>query len=178
MMYESFVPKKEDMDGNQVRLLSCGFLPTSSPCAGVFPGFPGRFCPPPGFLCLLVLLLRIRGFLYLNLWEFSAASACVIFDVFLSFLRPPQDKMHRQLSLTVGVCTPCQKSKLQQYNRFFFRVVMTPSLLPEGQAFIRRMWDFSECVIVIVIVIVKSAPDAAHDNADTLPSVEHEVYEA
>ena len=44
-MYESFVPKKGDMDGNQVRLLSCGFLPTSSPCVGVFPGFLGRFCP-------------------------------------------------------------------------------------------------------------------------------------
>ena len=42
-MYESFVPRKGDMDGNQVRLLSCGFLPTSSPCVGVFLGFPGQF---------------------------------------------------------------------------------------------------------------------------------------
>ena len=73
------------MDGNQVRLLSCGFLPPSSTCAGVFPGFPGRFCHPPGFLCLLVLLLRIRGFLYLNLWECCAASACVIFSCLFQF---------------------------------------------------------------------------------------------
>ena len=43
MVYESFVPRKGDMNGNQVRLLSCGFLPTSSPCVDVFPGFPGRF---------------------------------------------------------------------------------------------------------------------------------------
>ena len=46
-------------------------------------------------------------------------SLCDI-SCFFSSLRPPQDKMHRQLSLTVGLCTPCQKSKLQQYNRFFF----------------------------------------------------------
>ena len=51
-----------------IRYDCCGFLPPSSPCAGVFPGFPGRFCPPPGFLCLLVLL-----------------SACVIFHVFFQF---------------------------------------------------------------------------------------------
>ena len=38
----------------------------------------------------------------------------------VSSLRSPQDKMHCQQSLTVGLCTPCQKSKLQQYNRFFF----------------------------------------------------------
>ena len=74
------------MNGNQVRLLSYGSLPTSSQCVGVFPGLPGRFCPPPGFLCLLVMLLRIRGFLYLNLLEFSTASACVIFHVFFSVL--------------------------------------------------------------------------------------------
>ena len=29
---------------------------------------------------------------------------------------------------------------------------MAPTLLPVRQAFIRWMWDFSECVIVIVIV--------------------------
>ena len=31
MVYESLVPRKGDINGNQVRLLSCGFLPTSSP---------------------------------------------------------------------------------------------------------------------------------------------------
>ena len=49
---EFFVPEKENLDGNQVRLMSCGILPTSSPGVGAFPGFPGRFVPLPGFLCL------------------------------------------------------------------------------------------------------------------------------
>merc|ERR1712136_45376 len=47
-------------------------------------------------------------------------SLCDISCLFFSSLSSPQDKMHCQLSLTVGLCTPCQKSKLQQYNRFFW----------------------------------------------------------
>ena len=47
-------------------------------------------------------------------------SLCDVSCLFFSSLSSPQDKMHCQLSLTVGLCTPCQKSKLQQYNRFFF----------------------------------------------------------
>ena len=119
MMYESFVPKKGDMDGNQVRLLSCGFLPTSSPCAGVFPVSLAGFVPRLAS-CVSWCCCSESGDYCMNLWEFGAASACVTFHVFLSSLRPPQDKMHRQLFLTVGLCTLCQKSKLQQYNRFFF----------------------------------------------------------
>ena len=46
--------KKENLDGNQVRLISCGILPTSSPVVGAFPGFPGRFVP--GFLCFFVVV--------------------------------------------------------------------------------------------------------------------------
>ena len=57
-------------------------------------------------------------------------SLCDISCLFSVLWSSPQDKMHCQLSLTVGLCTPCQKSKLHQYNRFFFRGVMTPSLLP------------------------------------------------
>ena len=45
IVYEFLVPKKENLDGNQVRLMSCGILPTSSPGVGAFPGFPGRFVP-------------------------------------------------------------------------------------------------------------------------------------
>ena len=45
-MYESFVPKKGDMDGNQVRLLSCGFLPTSSPCGWCVSWFPWPVLSP------------------------------------------------------------------------------------------------------------------------------------
>ena len=53
IVYEFLVPKK-NLDGNQVRLMSCGILPTSSPGVGAFPGFPGPVCPPPGFLCFFV----------------------------------------------------------------------------------------------------------------------------
>ena len=50
--------------------------------------------------------------------------------------------LHRQRSRFVsGVTAPC---RLQRSDIL-------------GQAFIRRMWDFSECVIVIVIVIVTCA---------------------
>ena len=130
MMYESFVPKKGDMDGNQVRLLTCGFLPTSSPCAGVFPGFPGWFCPPPGFLCLLVLLLRIRGFLYLNLWEFSAASACVIFHVFFQFSETTSGQDASPTVLNSGFVHTLPKVQASTVQQILFRGVMTPSLLP------------------------------------------------
>ena len=38
--------------------------------------------------------------------------------------------MYCTLSLTMGLCTPCQLRKLHQRNRFFFSGVMTPTLLP------------------------------------------------
>ena len=62
IVHEFFVPKKEHLDGNQVRLLSCGILPTSSPGVGAFPGFPGRFVLLPASFVSLWMLLRIRGF--------------------------------------------------------------------------------------------------------------------
>ena len=62
IVYELFVPKKENLDGNQVRLLSCGILPTSSPGVGAFLGFLGQFVPLPASFVSLWMLLRIRGF--------------------------------------------------------------------------------------------------------------------
>ena len=49
---------------------------------------------------------------------------------------------------------------------------MTPTL---GQAFIRQVWDFSECVIVIVIVQdATHLPSDSHDVSDTVrPCQEH-----
>ena len=44
---------------------------------------------------------------------------CLVFSFFI--LSPSQDLMHCTLSITVGLCTPCQKSKLHQHNRFFLR---------------------------------------------------------
>ena len=38
---EFLVPKKQNLDVNQVRLLRCGILPTSSPGVVAFPGSPG-----------------------------------------------------------------------------------------------------------------------------------------
>ena len=46
-----FVPKKENLDTNQVRLFRCGILPTSSLGFVAFLGSPGR-SSPPGFLYL------------------------------------------------------------------------------------------------------------------------------
>ena len=51
IVHEFLVPKKENLDVNQVRLLHCGILPTSSPGVVAFPGSPGQ-SSPPGFLFL------------------------------------------------------------------------------------------------------------------------------
>ena len=145
------------MDGNQVRLLSCGFLPTSFSVCWCVSWFPWPVCLPPGFLCLLVMLLRIRGFLYLNLWEFSTASACVIFHVFFQFSEFTSGQDALPTVLNSGFVHTLPKEQASTVQQILFRGVMAPSLLPvQGQAFIRRMWDFSECVIVIVIVNVKN----------------------
>ena len=64
--YEFLVPKKENLDGKQVRLMSCGILPTSSPGVGAFPGFPGQFVTLLASSVSLWMLLRIRGFCVLE----------------------------------------------------------------------------------------------------------------
>ena len=52
-------------------------------------------------------------------------------------------QLHSTLRLsTVGYFANEQASTVKQ---ILFRWVMTPALLLLGQAFIRRMWDFSEC---------------------------------
>ena len=48
--------------------------------------------------------------------EFTPATACVLSRVFFFILSPSQDLMHCTLSITVGLLTPCQKSKLHQHN--------------------------------------------------------------
>ena len=53
VVYEFFAPKKEHLDGNQVRLMSCGILSTSSSGVGAFLGFLGQF-PFLGFFCFFV----------------------------------------------------------------------------------------------------------------------------
>ena len=92
--------------------------------------FPWRFCPPPGFLCLLVLLLRIRGFLYLNLWEFSAASACVIFHVFFQFSETTSGQDASPTVLNNGFVHTLPAVQASTVQQILVRGVMTPSLLP------------------------------------------------
>ena len=120
MVYESFVPRKRDMNGNQVRLLCCGFLPTSSPRVGVFLGFLGRFVSNLASvsLCDVALNPRILVFEFVRIQH--SISLCDISCHFFSSLSSLQDMMHCRLSLSMGLCTLCQKSKLQQYTRFFF----------------------------------------------------------
>ena len=66
IVYEFLVLNKENLDGNQVRLMSCGILPTSSSGVGAFPGFLGRFVPLLASFVSLWMLLRIRGFCVLE----------------------------------------------------------------------------------------------------------------
>ena len=88
------------------------------------------FCPLPCFLCLLVLLLRTRGFLYLNLWEFSGSiSLC---DIFMSFFQFSEFTSGQDASPTVlysGFVDTLPKVQASTVQQILFRGVMTPSLL-------------------------------------------------
>ena len=66
IVYEFLESKKENLDGNQVPLMSCGILPISSPGVGAFLGFPGRFVSLLASSVSLWMLLRIRGFCVLE----------------------------------------------------------------------------------------------------------------
>ena len=92
--------------------------------------FPWPVCPPPGFLCLLVMLLRIRGFLYLNLWEFSTAGGCVIFHVFFQFSEFTSGQDALPTVLNRGFVHTLLKVQASTVQQILFRGVMTPSLLP------------------------------------------------
>ena len=117
---------------NQVRLLRCEFLPTSSPGVVAFPGSPGR-CSlswlPVFYFC--VVLLLIRGFCDFE-FETSAQQQPVWSHVFVVFLYfefiSRLDALHSVLNSLYLHTLPM--SKLHQQNRFFFRRVMTPTLLP------------------------------------------------
>ena len=47
-----------------------------------FSWFPWPVCPPPGFLCFFVDVVPNPRILCIRIWEFSTASACVLFHVF------------------------------------------------------------------------------------------------
>ena len=127
-----FVPKKGNLGHDQVRLLRCEFLRTSSSGVVAFPGSPGR-SSPPGFLFFYfyVVLLRIRGFCDFE-FENSAQqqpvwSRVFVVSLYFEFISR-LDALHSVLNILFLQTLPM--SKLHQQNRLFFRGVMTPTLLP------------------------------------------------
>ena len=121
--------EKENLDGNQVRLLSCGTLPTSSTGIGAFPGFPGRFVHLLASFVSLWTLLRIRGFCVFEFGNSAQQQPVCYLMSFFSILSSFQDEMHCQLSITVCTCTACQRASFKSTTDSF-RGVMTPTLLP------------------------------------------------
>ena len=86
IVHECLVPKKEIWDGKQVRLMSCGILPTSSPSVGAFPGFLGQFVSLLASLVSFWLLLRIRGFCVLEFVNSAQQQpVCHLMSFFLYF---------------------------------------------------------------------------------------------
>ena len=120
IVYEFFVPKKEKLDGNQVRLMSRGILPTSSPGGGAFPRFPGLFCHFLAFFVSLWTLLRIRGFCVFdfgNSAQHQLVCHLMFFSGYSEFISG-YDALPTVLnSLYMHNLTT---TKLQQHNRFFF----------------------------------------------------------
>ena len=94
------------------------------------PGFPGRCVSLLESLVAPMVLLRIRGFWDSNLWIQCSNSLCDISCLFSVLWVHLRTWCTAHCPLTVCKCTPCQKSKLQQHDRFFFCGVMTPALLP------------------------------------------------
>ena len=128
-MYEFLVPKKENLDGNQVRLMSCGILPISSPGVGAFPGFPGRFVPLLASSVSLWMLLRIRGFSVLEFMNSAQQQpVCYLTFFYYSESISRQDALHTVLnSLYMHTLPKEQASTVQQ---ILFCGVMTLTLLP------------------------------------------------
>ena len=110
IVYEFLVPRKEKLDGNQVRLMSCGTCRLPLRVLVLFlvslAGLSSSWLP-----LSLWTLLRIRGF---RVFEFGNSAqqqpVCYLMSSFLYILSSSQDKMHCQLSLTVCICTPCQRA--------------------------------------------------------------------
>ena len=67
---------------------------------------------------------------------------------FLLTLSPSQVPLRYNLSSNSLYLHTLPTSKLHQQNRFFFVGPWSRHSCLQGQAFIRWMWDFSECVIV------------------------------
>ena len=114
----------------QVRLLLCVF-PHSflGLCLGFLVSLAG-FVPLLASCVSWWMLLRIRGFLYLNLWEFSTASACVIFHVFLQFSETTSGQDALPTVLNSGSVHTLPKEPASTVRQILFCGAMAPTLLP------------------------------------------------
>ena len=117
--YEFLVPKKENLDGKQVRLMSCGILSLLLRVF-LFSWFPWSVCLPPGFLGYFEDVAPNPRILCFRICEFSSATTCVLSHVFFfCILSSSQDSIHCTLSLTVCKCTPCQRASFNSTTDSF-----------------------------------------------------------
>ena len=119
-----------------------------------FPDFPCGFLTPVStcFVCGVAPNLRILWIC----WEFSTATACAISCCFSCPLSSSQVMMHYSLSTTVCICTPCQGASFPSETDSFLRGHGPDTLTCKARPSLDwLMWDFSECVIVIVIILTR-----------------------
>ena len=90
--------------------------------------FPWLVCLPPGFLCLLVMLLRIRGFLWGIQHSISLCDISCFFFQFSEFTSG-QDALPTVLNSGFVHTLPKEQASTSKTDSFFSGV-MTPTLLP------------------------------------------------
>ena len=153
--------------------MSCGILPTSSPCVRAFPGFPGRFVTLLASSVSLWTLLRIRGFCVLEFGNSAQQQPECYLMFFLCILSSSQDKMHCTLSVTVCTCTPCQRVSFNSTTDSFSFGHDPYTLACKARPLFDRCGT-SLSVIVIVIVTWKGYPYIAASQFDRFcwPSVD------
>ena len=134
MMYESFIPKKGDMDGNQVRLLSCGFPPTSSPCAGLFSWFPWPVLSPSWLPVSLGVVAPNPRILFEFVGIQRSISLCDISCIF-QFSETTSGQDTSPPVLNSGFVHTLPKVQASTVQQILLRGVMTPSLLPVRPGF-------------------------------------------
>ena len=83
-----------------------------------FSWFPWLVCLPPGFLGSFVDVAPNPRILCTRICELSTATACVLSHVFL-YSESSQDWMQWTLSLTVCMCTPCQRASFNSTTDSF-----------------------------------------------------------
>ena len=138
-------------------MLYCGILPSSSPVPSFL--LVSRRSPLASWLPVVFLFCpwccSESEDSVINLRIQHSNCLWYLFDfLFPCTLSPSLVSLRYNLSSNSLYLHTLPTSKLHQQNRFFFVGSWPRHSCQKGQAFIRWMWDFSECVIVIVIVIV------------------------